>query len=388
MLRMVKNDLGLVCTGEGSVLDKWRVVKVAFLVFLLLLPLASAQVFVRGYFRRDGTYVRPHYRSNPDGNFWNNWSTIGNINPYTGEVGTRRTPPSRTSASSAGALRGYYGGAAPSVAGSLSTWTPPAGFEELPLFEEALAGEEVERSTAYCAWLYGGNRQSREACVNAQVRALAAVALPDYSDVPERELGRSAAYCEWLFSDNRASFYDCLNRQVLGLKEAPAEFGGVPAAEADRATSYCEWLFGDNRASYNDCLRRQAEGLRTGPAQQTSDLPAGEWARSQAYCEWLFGDNRASYLDCERRQADGLRAAVPLVVDDLPPEEWARSNAYCEWLFGDNRASAADCKARQAASLRASADLMAAAHAAEDTEYCEWMFGDNRAGYWECLNRR
>ena len=53
---------------------------------------ADAAVRVRGYFRRNGTYVRPYYRSNPDGNFWNNWSTYPNINPYTGAVGTRRTP--------------------------------------------------------------------------------------------------------------------------------------------------------------------------------------------------------------------------------------------------------------------------------------------------------
>ncbi|WP_010598958.1 hypothetical protein [Rickettsiella massiliensis] len=33
--------------------------------------------------------MRPHYRSNPDGNFNNNWSTKGNINPYTGEWGTK-----------------------------------------------------------------------------------------------------------------------------------------------------------------------------------------------------------------------------------------------------------------------------------------------------------
>lgn len=48
---------------------------------------------VRGYVRKDGTYVAPHHRSAPDGNFQNNWSTSGNINPYTGVEGTRVTPP-------------------------------------------------------------------------------------------------------------------------------------------------------------------------------------------------------------------------------------------------------------------------------------------------------
>jgi len=47
-------------------------------------------VFVSGYHRRDGTYVRPHYRSKSDSRVTNNWSFAGNINPYTGEVGSRR----------------------------------------------------------------------------------------------------------------------------------------------------------------------------------------------------------------------------------------------------------------------------------------------------------
>jgi hypothetical protein len=65
----------------------------ALLLAALLCSTAAAQVKVRGYTRKDGTYVRPHVRSNPDGNFANNWSTKGNINPYTGKTGTRVTPP-------------------------------------------------------------------------------------------------------------------------------------------------------------------------------------------------------------------------------------------------------------------------------------------------------
>jgi hypothetical protein len=48
---------------------------------------AFADVYVNGYFRSNGTYVQPHYRSNPDGNSFNNWSTRGNMNPYTGRMG-------------------------------------------------------------------------------------------------------------------------------------------------------------------------------------------------------------------------------------------------------------------------------------------------------------
>jgi hypothetical protein len=45
-------------------------------------------VSVRGYYRKDGTYVRPHYRTSPDGNPYNNYSFPGNYNPNTGEITT------------------------------------------------------------------------------------------------------------------------------------------------------------------------------------------------------------------------------------------------------------------------------------------------------------
>ena len=61
-----------------------------FIVFLLLATSGWAQVSVRGYYRANGTYVQPHHRSNPDGDVRNNYSYQGNVNPYTGEIGTKR----------------------------------------------------------------------------------------------------------------------------------------------------------------------------------------------------------------------------------------------------------------------------------------------------------
>ena len=63
-------------------------------VTLIAIGQATADVQVRGYYRSNGTYVRPHYRSTQDSNFYNNWSTKPNINSYTGRMGTRLTPPS------------------------------------------------------------------------------------------------------------------------------------------------------------------------------------------------------------------------------------------------------------------------------------------------------
>src|SRR5690606_20832015 len=56
-------------------------------VFCLVPQATSADVWVDGYYRSDGTWVNGHYRSDPNGYFWDNYSSYGNINPYTGERG-------------------------------------------------------------------------------------------------------------------------------------------------------------------------------------------------------------------------------------------------------------------------------------------------------------
>jgi len=42
---------------------------------------------VKGYYRSNGTYVQPHYRTSPDNSLLNNYSTKGNVNPYNGRKG-------------------------------------------------------------------------------------------------------------------------------------------------------------------------------------------------------------------------------------------------------------------------------------------------------------
>ena len=53
----------------------------------------GATTTVRGYTKRDGTYVQCHHRTAPDGRKGNNWSTRGNVNPYTGKPGTKPESP-------------------------------------------------------------------------------------------------------------------------------------------------------------------------------------------------------------------------------------------------------------------------------------------------------
>lgn len=48
---------------------------------------ASADEYVHGYTRSDGTPVQGYYRSDPNGTTSDNYSHEGNTNPYTGQRG-------------------------------------------------------------------------------------------------------------------------------------------------------------------------------------------------------------------------------------------------------------------------------------------------------------
>jgi len=45
---------------------------------------------MRGYIKKNGTYVMPHYKTRKDGTRLNNYSTKGNINPYNGKKGYKK----------------------------------------------------------------------------------------------------------------------------------------------------------------------------------------------------------------------------------------------------------------------------------------------------------
>jgi hypothetical protein len=69
---------------------------------------AYADNYVNGYYRNDGTYVQPHFRSDPDSSRLNNYSTQGNYNPYTEQQGTV-SPYTNPYGSSGTSTYGIYG---------------------------------------------------------------------------------------------------------------------------------------------------------------------------------------------------------------------------------------------------------------------------------------
>jgi hypothetical protein len=76
----------LVANAEG--VYSMNKIAMAVIAGLLVSTGASGQVRVKGYVTKNGTYVAPYYRSSPNSTKLDNYSTKGNINPYTGKAGT------------------------------------------------------------------------------------------------------------------------------------------------------------------------------------------------------------------------------------------------------------------------------------------------------------
>lgn len=62
----------------------------ALLALISVSVAAVADEYVRGYTRKDGTYVEPHHRSSQNNRRDDNYSSQGNQNPYTGQRGYDR----------------------------------------------------------------------------------------------------------------------------------------------------------------------------------------------------------------------------------------------------------------------------------------------------------
>jgi hypothetical protein len=65
-----------------------RLVIGAIILAIASPAIAQRTTSVRGYFKKDGTYVAPHYRTAPNRSIYDNYSTRPNVNPFTGKIGT------------------------------------------------------------------------------------------------------------------------------------------------------------------------------------------------------------------------------------------------------------------------------------------------------------
>ena len=59
----------------------------------ILIGMSAVTAFAQSHYRqayvtKNGTYVAPSYATNPNNTLLDNYSTKGNVNPYTGKAGT------------------------------------------------------------------------------------------------------------------------------------------------------------------------------------------------------------------------------------------------------------------------------------------------------------
>lgn len=81
--------------NTGLILNNRRTIGLICLIVLILI-LSGLELYsqtnprhvrVSGYYRKDGTYVQPYFRTAPNHTNRDNFSTKGNVNPYTGKPG-------------------------------------------------------------------------------------------------------------------------------------------------------------------------------------------------------------------------------------------------------------------------------------------------------------
>lgn len=68
-------------------MTKFIVLLVALIVFTNISFVDAKSFKVKGYTKKNGTYVQPYYKSSPNRTKIDNFSTKGNYNPYSGKTG-------------------------------------------------------------------------------------------------------------------------------------------------------------------------------------------------------------------------------------------------------------------------------------------------------------
>ena len=62
---------------------------IATFAFSIVCIAGFSQTYVEGYYKKSGTYVAPHVKTERNSTNHDNYSTQGNTNPYTGDSGYR-----------------------------------------------------------------------------------------------------------------------------------------------------------------------------------------------------------------------------------------------------------------------------------------------------------
>ncbi len=166
---------------------------------------ANAAVHVNGYYRKNGTYVRPHYRSDPDSSVTNNWSYPGNTNPYTGVT-------------AGGSSYTYTNSYTPSP--SYTYTAPPT--PTCPIFSS------YDTTSASCK-CYSGYVVSGSSCVNANTYCYSNLGYGSHYDGASKSCSCDTGY-----------ILDSSGKCSTGLSVCMAKYGSRSSFDSSDNTCFCD----------------------------------------------------------------------------------------------------------------------------------------------------
>lgn len=224
----------------------------------------GGSVHVKGYIRKDGTYVQPHYRSAPNGTKQDNWSTKGNVNPYTGEPGTKgvlpngasATPPTSdslppaSSANSTKNLSEYETQARSDCSYSIGTssekWCIEKRVTVIKKIESLKNNREFKHAYDDCSYSRGST--SEDWCVQKRIQAIRAL-----NGMRQHRLF-AAAFSDCSHSRGSTSEDWCVKKRIESL-EAIEGMRGKPGF--DVAWKNCSYSRGGTSEDY--CIKKAME---------------------------------------------------------------------------------------------------------------------------------
>jgi hypothetical protein len=278
----------------------------AALCALVSVTIATADEFVSGHIKRDGTVVMPYFRSDRDGIFENNWSTKPNIDPHTGEMGTRVTPPNRNAPS-------YFSSPRPSI-----VTAPYYGSSGLPSVDYGEAAAAA--------------RQVAEASRAAQLAAAAKA----YNDAKESALAAAKAN-----SDQRRKSFS----RELDAERAEAESlferqkADIIAYYAQREPAAIESDKTELRKRYDE---RVAQYDREQAAADQQFKAAIARKREQLMDDYVERQAIAAALDGGRSRTNGEPTLAELLRDEQRTNEQKLNASIESWTSKQAKAAESD----------------------------------------------
>ena len=244
---------------------------------------------MRSYVKSNGTYVAPHSRSTPDSSASNNWSTVGNVNPYTGEAGTKNPP--QISPRLAGSSNGSATPAATATAHDLVLAMPDEPYNpaysktaaddgrdqarplaasgiKMTLPAATMSAEETSSMEMACITAKGQGPASYRMCKKQQVDAFTAgVHPPNLALFNAVEHQSIETACIVAKAQGPATFNRCLVNKLTARNNAPAypRLNNLSASHRQSIEAACIVAKSQGPAAMNICLTSQLASLAQSP---------------------------------------------------------------------------------------------------------------------------